>query len=274
MSSEEVPIPGPAGVPFLGNIWDIDAETPLKSFDLLADTYGEIFKLTTFGKPRVFVSSQELVNEVCDEERFTKGVSQALNEVREGVHDGLFTAHHPEEPNWAAAHRILVPAFGPIMIRGMFDDMYDLASQLVMKWARQGPETPIQVVDDFTRLTLDTIALCSMGTRFNSFYHDEMHPFIEAMTGFLVGSGNRARLPGLVKNLPTGEHTKFRANIEYMRKLSQELVDDRKKHPQPEKKDLMNALILGRDSQTGLGLSDESIINNMITFLIAGMSPF
>lgn len=35
--------------------------------------------------------------------------------------------------------------------------MYDLASQLVMKWARQGPETPIEVTKDFTRLTLDTI---------------------------------------------------------------------------------------------------------------------
>ena len=121
MSSKEVPIPGPAGVPLLGNIWDIDADTPLNSFNLLAETYGEIFRLTTFGKARVFISSQELVDEVCNEERFTKGVSQALNEIRNGVHDGLFTAHYPEEPNWGVAHRVLVPAFGPIMIRSMFD---------------------------------------------------------------------------------------------------------------------------------------------------------
>lgn len=111
-----------------------------------------------------------------------------------------------------------------------------------------------------------------MDVRFNSFYHDEMHPFIEAMTGFLVGSGHRARVPGLIKNLPTSENNQFQANIEYMRKLSRELVDQRKSHPQPDKKDLMNALIMGRDPQTGQGLSDDSIIDNMITFLIAGMS--
>jgi cytochrome P450/NADPH-cytochrome P450 reductase len=77
--------------------------------------------LTTFGRARVFISSHELVDEVCDEERFTKVVSAGLHEIRNGINDGLFTANYPGEENWAIAHRILVPAFGPLMIRGMFD---------------------------------------------------------------------------------------------------------------------------------------------------------
>lgn len=147
--------------------------------------------------------------------------------------------------------------------------MYDIAAQLVLKWARQGPQTPIMVTDDFTRLTLDTIALCAMGTRFNSFYHEEMHPFVEAMGGLLQGSGDRIRRPALVNNLPTSENTKYWNDITFLRTLSQELVDSRKKNPE-DKKDLLNALVLGRDPQTGEGLIDDSIINNMITFLIAG----
>jgi cytochrome P450/NADPH-cytochrome P450 reductase len=147
--------------------------------------------------------------------------------------------------------------------------MYDIATQLVMKWARQGPTTPIEVTDDFTRLTLDSIALCAMGTRFNSFYHDEMHPFVEAMVGLLAGSGTRSRRPGLINSLPTTENNKYWTDIDYLRNLAQELVDNRKENP-VEKKDLLNALILGRDPQTGQGLSDDSIVNNMITFLIAG----
>lgn len=139
-----------------------------------------------------------------------------------------------------------------------------------MKWARQGPNVPIPVTDDFTRLTLDTIALCAMGTRFNSFYHDEMHPFVEAMVGLLSGSGARARRPALMNNLPTSENSKYWNDVNYLRNLSQELVDSRKNNPE-DKKDLLNALILGRDPQTGQGLSDASIVDNMITFLIAGM---
>ena len=37
--------------------------------------------------------------------------------------------------------------------------MHDIASQLVSKWARYGPENKIPVAEDFTRLTLDSIAL-------------------------------------------------------------------------------------------------------------------
>lgn len=151
--------------------------------------------------------------------------------------------------------------------------MYDIATQLVMKWARQGPKAPITVTDDFTRLTLDTIALCAMGTRFNSFYHDEMHPFIEAMVGLLGGSATRARRPALLNNLPTSENGKYWNDVAYLRNLSQELVDARKNNPE-DKKDLLNALILGRDPQTGKGMTDESIVDNMITFLIAGMAMF
>ncbi|KAJ5725977.1 Oxidoreductase FAD/NAD(P)-binding [Penicillium malachiteum] len=269
MTTKEVPIPGPKGVPFLGNIYDIEKDVPLNSIHLMADNYGPIYRLTTFGQSRVLVSSHELVDEVCNEERFSKKVAGGLKEIRNGVHDGLFTANWPGEENWAVAHRVLVPAFGPLAIRGMFDEMYDIATQLVMKWARQGPNASITVTEDFTRLTLDTIALCAMGTRFNSFYHDEMHPFVEAMVGLLSGSGTRAQRPTLLNNLPTSENAKYWADIEYLRNLAQELVDTRKNNPE-DKKDLLNAMILGRDSQTGRGLTDDSIVDNMITFLIAG----
>lgn len=98
------------------------------------------------------------MNEICDEKRFTKKVSGALNEIRNAVEDGLFTAHFGEH-NWEIAHRTLVPAFGPLSIREMFDEMHDIASQLVVKWARFGPSQKINVTEDFTRLTLDSIAL-------------------------------------------------------------------------------------------------------------------
>ena len=34
-----------------------------------------------------------------------------------------------------------MPAFGTAAIREMFDDMYDIASQLVLKWERSVPRT-------------------------------------------------------------------------------------------------------------------------------------
>lgn len=126
---------------------------------------------------RIIVGSVELLNEVCDEKRFVKTVSAGgLLQVRNLTGDGLFTARHNEE-NWGLAHRILAPILGPMMIGDMFEgmlelicdrltaetnrttDMHDIACQLIMKWARLEHGTPILVTDDFTRLTLDTLAL-------------------------------------------------------------------------------------------------------------------
>lgn len=37
--------------------------------------------------------------------------------------------------------------------------MQDIVSQMVLKWARFGPDHTIDVPEDFTRLTLDSIAM-------------------------------------------------------------------------------------------------------------------
>ncbi|CAI6257368.1 unnamed protein product [Periconia digitata] len=266
--TEYEPIPGPPGLPILGNIGDIDPANPMLSFSRLTDTYGPIWKFNVRGD-RVVIASQALMREVADESRFKKIVAAALGQVRNGTHDGLFTAYGPEEKNWGIAHRVLLPALGPLAIRNMFNEMHDIASQLVMKWARQGSDTRIHVTNDFTRLTLDTLALCAMDYRFNSYYSEQMHPFVEAMADFLKVSGDRARRDGITQLFYRTETAQYWENIELMRKTSESVITKRKQNP-TEKKDLLNAMLNGVDAKTGEKMSESSIIDNMITFLIAG----
>ncbi|EGE03825.1 hypothetical protein TEQG_02858 [Trichophyton equinum CBS 127.97] len=262
------PIPGPAPLPIVGNAYNLDLVNSFTTFGNLTDTYGPIFKLTLGGEEKIFITTQSLMDEVCNEKRFSKLVAGSLAQIRNGVQDGLFTAH-PGEHNWEIAHRVLMPAFGPLSIRAMFDEMHDIASQLVIKWARFGPNEKIHVTDDFTRLTLDSIALCAMGTRFNSFYHEDMHPFVHAMVGFLAESGARASRPAVVQYFMHSAQQQYDADIELMKKVAGDLVADRKANPN-DKKDLLNAMLKGKDARTGEQMTEESIINNMITFLIAG----
>ena len=162
-----------------------------------------------------------------------------------------------------------MPAFGPIGIKDMFDEMYDIATQLVAKWARIGPDERINTTDDYTRLTLDSIALCAMDKRFNSFYRDEMHPFVNAMVGFLLESGRRSRRTRIESFLNPQFQRQYDQDIALMRNVAVEVVAHRRANP-TDKKDLLNAILFGKDPQTGERLTDESIMNNMITFLIAG----
>ncbi|KAF5023611.1 hypothetical protein F66182_4313 [Fusarium sp. NRRL 66182] len=263
--AESVPIPEPPGYPLIGNLGEFTTN-PLTDLNRLADTYG-ILRLGS--RTPIFVSSHALINEICDEKRFKKTLKSALGVVREGVHDGLFTAFD-EEPNWGKAHRILIPAFGPVSIRSMFPEMHDIATQLCMKLARHGPHTPIDASDNFTRLALDTLALCAMDFRFNSYYKEQLHPFIEAMGDFLTESGNRSRRPAFAPNfLYKAANEKFYADIDVMRKVADEVVATRKQNPS-DRKDLLAAMLQGVDPTTGEKLSDDNITDQLITFLIAG----
>ncbi|KAK8065181.1 Bifunctional P-450:NADPH-P450 reductase [Apiospora hydei] len=254
------PIPQPPKAPLVGNLGDVDVKFPLDSMASLADKYGPIFKLSLPGLDLVVVSDWDLVHEVCDDSRFRKSIKGELEELRAAVNDGLFTSSGEEEENWGVAHRVLMSAFGPLSIRSMFDEMHEIAGQLALKWARQGPHAPLDVGADMTRLALDTVALCSMGFRFNSYYRQDLHPFIQAMNEVLDAAAHRTN-----RFMPS-------ENIKLLRSTAREVVDSRRLAADSgaERKDLLNAMLVGVDPKTGRKMSDESIIDNLITFLVAG----
>ncbi|EJU05213.1 cytochrome P450 [Dacryopinax primogenitus] len=267
------PIPSPPAYPLLGHAGTgvVDPTNSARSFALLRAKYGPIYTLNFFGRTIVLVSSQRLVNELCDESRFHKKVEAGVLEVvRNGAGDGLFTAYDGEE-NWGIAHRILMPAFGPSQILSMFPQMLDLNSQLLLKWERFGPDTPFDPAEDFTRLAFDTVALCVMNYRFNSFYEREMPPFIGAMGRFLVESGMRVQRPKVVQSWMKETNRQYEADIKLMVDVCDQIVAHRKQHPLPEgQKDLLSLMLSGQDSKTGRSLTDANIRNQLITFLIAG----
>ncbi|KAM0486342.1 hypothetical protein ACHAPX_001048 [Trichoderma viride] len=265
-----VEIPKPKGLPVIGILHKIDFEYPLASLIEIIEPLGPICQFSIGGELFIFVASAELVTELCDESRFHKVVAAELDKLRYVVHDGLFTARN-DERNWQIAHRILMPIFGTIKIRDMFPEMKDLAQQLCLKWARYGEEYVIDVTSDFTRLALDTIALCSMGYRFNSFHNGVvLHPFVHSMVRILKESSTQASLPHFVNSLRKRSQHRYEKDTAYMRGLCRKIIQERKQQKGSQFHDLLSALLDGRDPNTGEGLDDDSIIDNMITFLIAG----
>jgi cytochrome P450 len=160
-------IPGPKGVPVLGNMFEIKQATLIQDLMQLTREWGAIFKLSTPTGPRYVVSGLEMVNDLCDDARFDKLVGLSQREFRK-MHKsaGLFTAD-TDDPMWKSAHDILLPSFSTWAMKGYLDPMIDIAEQLSVKWERLNSDEPIDVVADMTRLTLDTIALCGFGYRFN-----------------------------------------------------------------------------------------------------------
>ncbi|OQV02349.1 Oxidoreductase NAD-binding domain-containing protein [Cladophialophora immunda] len=261
-------IPGPRGLPIIGNLLDIweDRAIPIRGLERFAGIYGPIYQITINGKRRIVCSSANLLEELVDEKRFVKMPPASISE-RPGP-KGLFAARN-EDPDWGQGHRILMPAFATLSVLEMFTDMKDIANQLILSWARKGPENRILATEDFTRLTLDTIALCTMSYRFNSFYQETMHPFVQAMNLLFTENTAKSSRPSFIQSLMFKTNAETAQARKVLVETGKGIIENRKANP-VDKKDVLNTMIFGKDPKTGDVMRDALIIEQMITFLIAG----
>ncbi|MET8472134.1 cytochrome P450 [Streptomyces sp. NPDC006422] len=241
---------------------------PLQQVMGLMREHGPVLVRRVHGRDALFVSDLDLVTELADETRFAKSIGPALRNVREFAADGLFTAYN-DEPNWARAHDILMPAFALGSMRTYHPVMYKVARRLVDSWDRAAEDgSPVDVPGDMTRMTLDTIGLAGFGYDFASFESSEPHPFVEAMVRCLEWSMKRlARVPG-------GDYeaadAAFRADADYLAQVVDDVISARVESGERHTDDLLGLMLTAEHPRDGSTLDTANIRNQVITFLIAG----
>ncbi|MFC7679780.1 bifunctional cytochrome P450/NADPH--P450 reductase [Paenibacillus sp. GCM10028914] len=269
-TNQEFQIPQPKTYGPLGNLPLLDMEKPIQSLTELSYELGPIFRMQfPKGRNDVYISSEELVADACDEDRFDKRVWAPLQKVRSFGGDGLFTSW-TEEPNWQKAHNILIPSFSQRAMQSYHSMMVDIAVQLVQKWARLNPDESVNVPEDMTRLTLDTIGLCGFNYRFNSFYREQPHPFITSMVRALDEAMSQLSRLGIQDTLKVLTKRQFKQDVETMFSLVDKIISERKSGEDGEAEDLLSRMLSSKDPETGEGLDDVNIRYQIITFLIAG----
>ncbi|MDO8224067.1 bifunctional P-450/NADPH--P450 reductase [Bacillus cabrialesii] len=266
---ETSPIPQPKTFGPLGNLPLIDKDKPTLSLIKLAEEQGPIFQIHTPAGTTIVVSGHELVKEVCDEERFDKSIEGALEKVRAFSGDGLFTSW-THEPNWRKAHNILMPTFSQRAMKDYHEKMVDIAVQLIQKWARLNPNEAVDVPGDMTRLTLDTIGLCGFNYRFNSYYRETPHPFINSMVRALDEAMHQMQRLDVQDKLMVRTKRQFHHDIQTMFSLVDSIIAERRSNGDQDEKDLLARMLNVEDQETGEKLDDENIRFQIITFLIAG----
>jgi len=264
------PIPHPPKKPVVGNMLSLDSTAPVQDLVRLSKELGPIFWLDMMGAPLVIVAGHDLVEELSDEKRFDKAVRGSLRRVRAVGGDGLFTAD-TNEPNWSKAHNILMTPFGNRAMQSYHPSMLDIAEQLVQKWGRLNADDEIDVVHDMTALTLDTIGLCGFDYRFNSFYREDYHPFVESLVRSLetIMMTRGIPLEGLWLQKRRGV---LAEDVAFMNKMVDEIIAERRTNAEAAegKKDMLGAMMTGVDRATGTQLDDVNIRYQINTFLIAG----
>ncbi|KAL4888488.1 cytochrome P450 [Aspergillus ambiguus] len=258
------PIPQPKGYPIVGNLFEIDTENPWGSFNRLAleHEYWPIFKVKLLDKELVFITGAALVEEVCDEARFRKFISTPIAEYRHAVHCGLFTAYEEEMDDRGIAYRIMKPLVSMQAVTEVYSDMQKTISYLIKKWIA-GSGT-VDVTNDLDRLNHATAMLCFFNQDIDCVNGPEP-PVIHSLEASTHEATRRASRPKLLTTL---FHQKtYDDYIKTMRDYSAAIIARRKAYP-TDKTDMLNALMNGKDPQSGNSLNESQIQDEIIECFI------
>ncbi|MFF9391661.1 bifunctional cytochrome P450/NADPH--P450 reductase [Streptomyces griseoluteus] len=260
--------PALTGVPVVDISATGPTRTPIQQVMELMRTHGPVLVRRLHGRDALFVADADLIADLADEDRFAKHIGPALENVRAFTADGLFTAYN-DEPNWARAHDILMPAFALGSMRAYHPVMLKVAGRLIEAWDRSARAgQPVDVPGDMTRMTLDTIGLAGFDYDFGSFERAEPHPFVESMVRCLEWSMTRlARVPG---DDHTAADAAFREDADYLAGVVDEVIAARTGTDQSEAADLLGLMLTAQHPADGTTLDTANIRNQVITFLIAG----
>jgi cytochrome P450/NADPH-cytochrome P450 reductase len=260
----------PWRVPVLGDVLGASPSRLLADSARLSRTLGPIFSRKILGTEVTFVCGADLAAEVCDESRFAKHLAPALERLRVLTGDGLVTACN-DEPNWHLAHAILRPAFSAQAMRSYHDIMVTVARRLIARWDQQAGAGPVDVMSDMTRLTLDTIGLAGFGYDFASFERANLHPAARAMAGVLdYFQASPRDIPVAGRAFGYRARRRFAADAGLLEELIDTIISERSDAAVAPAGDLLWLMLNGRHHETGAGLSQANVRNQVLTLLIAG----
>lgn len=258
-------------LPLLGDLVGIDPRAPTQSSLRTLRGLGPISVRRVFGSELVTVGGAELVAELNDDTRFGKHVGLGIRPLRRLMGDALFTAQD-DEPNWALAHEILLPAFTRDAMRGYHDVMLAVARELLTRWdAAAARGESVDVTADMTRLTLETIGHTGFGYRFGSFDSDRPHPFVVALARALRYFTLSTVIPQpSVRRLLAGSERRHAADLALMERIVDDVVDARRNSADDRRDDLLGMMLRSVHPAAGRGLDPVNIRRQVITFIVAG----
>ena len=231
--------------------------------------YQEDFVATgSAGTQRVWITAPALVKAVLldQRERFQK-----LTQIRllsPVLGKGILTS---EGPDWKWQRQASAPMFRQQDLAGFVPAFVRATEDLLAKW-RATPQGSAQRVDlDMTQATFDVISATLLPSG-----DDRVAPAVKNSVGVFQRSTGWGQLYAAMKAprwLPRPGMVAGRRAVISLRAAVATMIRERRearKNGGAEPDDLMHRLMAARDPETGQSMDDEQLIDNLLTFYLAG----
>jgi cytochrome P450 len=187
--------------------------------------------------------------------------------LKPGLGEGLLTA---EGETWRRVRRTLAPLFTPRMVDGFAETMLERAEKAAGRIAEAPHGRIVDVSAEMTRVTFDILS----GTLFSDGIVSDADRFAEAVTRYFETAGRLDPLDalGAPNWIPRVSWFTRRGAISFFEEEVSRIITQRKEEiaAGTAPHDLLTLLIQAADPETGIGLTDEEVGANIVTFITAG----
>ncbi|MFI9047323.1 cytochrome P450 [Streptomyces sp. NPDC053427] len=252
----------PGALPFIGNIPQL-RRRPL-DFVRSLRSHGDIVRFRLGPRVAYAVNSPALLQQmlVADARLFEKGKMFAKGRLVS--RNGLFTS---EGDFHLRQRRLIQPAFHKARIRHYTGAMHELARERVDSW-QDGQE--ILLDQELLSLSLATVTKALFSTSIGKRLSEDVR---RALPIILDGLGRRALAPiDALDRLPTPMNRRFDRALATLKNVVHRIIADYRADTDGglASGDLLSMLLTARDEETGAGMSDEQVYDEVVAMLIAG----
>jgi cytochrome P450 len=269
-----ITLPGPKGLPLVGNLLQLDVTQLHTILERWADTYGPLYTFRIARKPVVAIAEPALIHEVLrhrpETYRRLGSIAPILSEI--GV-NGVFAA---EGAHWRRQRRVVMQALNTQHLRQFFPTLTTVTARLKTRWERAA--TTGQVVDvqkDLMRYTVDVTTTLAFGYDMNTLEQESnvLQQHLEKMLPMLNRRINAPFPYWHFVTLPADrafETALAAIRTEMVACIAQSrarMARDPALATHPT--NFLEAMLAARDEEAA-AFTEEEIIGNVLTMLVAG----
>ncbi len=267
-------LPGPPGLPLVGNLLQIEAERLHQQLEGWQRQYGDFFRFRIARREFLVVAQPEAVSAILrDRPEGFQRTDRGCEVAAEMGFDGLFTARGDK---WRRQRPLVMASFDPAHIRTYFPTLAKVTGRLAQRWRRATDAgESIDLLPDLMRFTVDVTAGLAFGQDINTLGSDteviqsHLDKIFPALLRRLLAPVPYWRYLKLPVDRQLDRHLVaiHQAVQDFIRQARTRLDQD--PHLRERPGNLIEALIAARDAD-GSALDDEDLAGNVLTMLLAG----
>jgi cytochrome P450 len=267
-------LPGPRGLPLVGNALQLDTARIHLAAEKWQRAYGDFFRFDIGRRRFLVVADAETIGAVLrdrpDGFERTRRLEETAKELGFG---GVFSSNGER---WRQQRPMVMAGFDPAHIKAYYPTLVKVTERFARRWQKAAAaRAPIELQPDLMRYTVDVTAGLAFGADINTIESDEeviqrhLDKILPALFRRLMAPFPYWRL------FPAPRELALAGHLRALRTAVDSFIAAARRRMQAEPRlrahpgNLIEAMIAARDNQ-GSGLSDDDVSGNVLTMLLAG----